>query len=149
MSQRKAKRFGHSNPRARKRRKPGNMWRQHAHKDTGSKWKPTRHACEMWTERIEPHKGMNVETAKRRLIATLEDPVTSRVPYRYAAAKWCRQHQPDGDRFKRSTGGRWYYHPKAIFIIDGSTSIVTVLPPTTDDLATMLVWKTMNTWVND
>jgi hypothetical protein len=71
------------------------------------------------------------------------------IPNRLAGSRWVRQWQPKADKKFRQRGTRYYFHPKCVFVIGSKTHVVTVLPVTEEDLATVLYWAITGRWVNE
>jgi hypothetical protein len=109
-------------------------------------WKVKIHACEMWVERIEPDAALTTWQARHRILRAMGRAFL--IPNRLAGRRWVPKWHPDGDRTKRLTGSRYYFHPKAILIVGSRTHVITVLPCTQDDLATVLIWTITGLWLD-
>ncbi|MDB4278041.1 hypothetical protein N9917_00265 [Deltaproteobacteria bacterium] len=105
----------------------------------------SHHACERWVERIE--EGISTWQARTRIQRVMGRAV--RIPNRHAGSRWVHKHRPEADAKFRKRGTRYYFSPNAVLVIGSKTSVVTVMPTTPEDVATVLVWAIMGLWMND
>ena len=94
----------------------------------------TTHVLERYRERINP-------IASRRTISQdlLE---TVQIPTRYPRQRWTERNSPS------HTTVEWRMSASALYVVVSGRA-VTTWRVTEDDLATLLVWLTMNTWVGE
>lgn len=101
----------------------------------------TSHACQRWQQRVNSQPGVTkaIKSCMKGAMA-----IPNRYTRRWGRITWSKSVA----RSMRKRGTRYYFTPAAVLITCGDR-IVTVVDVTDDDLATFLVWKMMNFWLEE
>jgi hypothetical protein len=93
----------------------------------------TRHAIDRYRERVTQCGRRHI---REDLLATVK------IPTRYARQRWTERNSPS------NTTVEWRMSAVAVYVVVSGRA-VTAWKTTEDDLATLLVWLTMRTWVGE
>ncbi len=104
-------------------------------------WNVSEHAIQRWIERIG--NTSNVVNARRLIEIAVNTSVL--VPNRLASKLWVNRVF-ESVSAKRRLGMRYRLTGNAVLVMSGQT-IITILIPSDEDLATMCVWRLTGVWL--
>lgn len=105
-------------------------------------WRVSHHACERWVERVGDVN--DTWRARSRIQRSVAHSVV--IPNRLATDLWVPKVRDEATAIMRRAGVRYRFSGSVVFVTQGKR-VITLLLPTTEDIATLLVWQLTGQWL--
>lgn len=106
----------------------------------------SHHACDRWNQRaLGVDDGGDSWGARSQVQDAVKAAVL--IPNRLTA-RWVPRYRKAATAQFRKQGIRYRFHPAGMLVMGGKR-VITVLPASEDDLATVLVWMMLGQWLDE